>query len=582
MDLQKLITGLYDPLLRYHQKKSTFAADIVAGKDAAKLGDEISGSKHVKAFLDNLGDIKGDTTQLSDTFIAKWKNDEKFFIKNLEKDLAKNPKLAEQLNAAIKTNPNQVAVNLAKYEAGGLAALIPTVVAEPTKPTPPPQEDNSTKKNTAAPTTPKAAPAAVPATGTNPSVAPVTTAKPASEPTPPPPEVKLTDKQIKVGKQIARDLFEKLADKSDEEIVNRLDKDVVASILENLSAEAIEKFGVSKGEASGFSERIKDPELLHAITENFKRNPGFVRELAKASKESSDEPLSESKKNAARAFMKPILAKAEMLADDATLKQLESNLKLGNSKNPIMDMFAGLFGGSGGLGALFSGFVDKIKDFFAGFFGDKQVFSLRNTPGSMFPTVMVDQRARQFNERQNDIDRKLSNPRDMTAFITGNPPGYMIDEKEGPDGKVAQTKVWNGINIRTADAETMKVHPSVSTSLQAVQEADGSYRVPVVVKLNDLGKAENIRYVMMAKKDFDAYKNQVDSIAEAAGDNRSLKVSHYPAEQLAAEKRYASNITTIHPETGAVIAPSETPSAIAGVIPPKGPSANDPQYKKEA
>ena len=520
--------------------------------------------------------------ELAKMIIDRWRQDENL-LKKLDKDLA-DPAKSEKINQMLEKEPSKLKALVQSYDGNNMKALLTPVVAatnaEPTPAATAAQAPTQTNK----PRSPESVVGA--------SVAAEISSKQESVVAADKPHVKTDVQQSdqptsKDDKELLKRSFQTLAVASDEDIIDSINPRFVQSLLEGLSEDSVEKFGVDPKTASDFLKTIKgNPKLFNEITENFKRNPGFVRELAKASKESSDEPLSDSKKNAARAFITPILANAEILTDDAKLKRLEGDLKLGNSKSGFMDWFAGLFGGSGGLGALFSGIVDKIKDFFAGFSGDKPVLSLRSsTPGSMFPTVMVNVDNIHRNRMQARVDNQY-NPRDMTAFTLGKP-GYMIEEREGPDGKATQTKVWNGIDIKTADGKTMKVHPSVGT-LQAIQQADGRYRVPVINELDKNGVAAELKFVMMAKADFDAYKTQVDNIAEAAGDNRRLAASHYPAEQLAAEKeRYANNITTIHHETGVVtpvdgVYPAGLQPSGARTFPVSQPAGNEPQYKKEA
>lgn len=576
VDLTTLTRNLYYPLLRYHQRDGNDLSDVKkALDDAIVLGRQLQDRPNIMEFMNSLSGLNVDTTRLSDAIITKWKADPQFLNK-LERDLLGDREAAARLVNAIKNNPNNVASllnDMAQYNAGSLSTLAPVAAVNPAVASPAPQQNqprqagtstanpSTTRTSTGQParSAPAAGVAATPVTASPPTVAqPATTGTvPTTVSAPPQPT---TPEELVIGQQIARGVFESLADASDAQITQALTKDMVKNILTSMSRDAITKFGVSAQDANAFASTISDPNndaLLDRITRNFKNNPDFIRQLAKASKDSG-EPLSDTKKNAARAMMTPIMENPEKLAEDAYVKGLTRNLKMGNSNSPMMSMLSGMFGGMGGwLGQLMDGF----RRLFSGFFGGASVFSVVNTGGSMLPTIMVNRSAIEENRARAEADRS-ANPRDMTALSLNGQRFITVKEKDA-SGREIERQVPNTIEITTTDGKKVKAVPAVGVLL--AQQARGNFdpdtgrwiagpvHAWIVTGLNEDGGSSAVRRVTMSEAEFLRFKKQVDETSAKYGDGRPLAFENY-TEQDARRAGIVARIpvTIVNPQTGAV------------------------------
>jgi predicted DNA-binding ArsR family transcriptional regulator len=625
VDLVKLRKDLTDPLLRYHKRDGDDWGDVASAEfDAIKLARELLAKPNIMKFMDSLSGLSTDTSKLSDAIITKWKTDPQFLNK-LEGDLGKDPAAATRLIDAIKKDPNKVATSInamSQYNVGALATLAPLVVtpaaavapataspkpgaggsaAAPAKPVPA-QAQNRPAPQVApvATTTVRPADAGVPAPAApQPAAAAVPDAPAPTVPVATASSTPPSAEDLAKGQKFARDVFESLADAPDAEIAQVLTKDMVKTILTSMSQDAIAKFGVEAGVADAFKKRIEnDSELLNNITTNFRNNPEFIRQLAKASKDSG-EPISEAKKNAARAMMTPIMENPQNLAEDSYVKEMTGKLKLGNSKSPLMDMFAGMFGGLGGwLGQLMEGF----KRFFSGFFGDKKVFSVVSQGGSMLPSLMVNPRAIEENRLKYDTEAGVS-ARSMTALSLDGKRFITVKEK-GPDGKEIEKQVPNTIEITTIDGKKVKVVPAVGVLL--AQQAKGDYdpdtgrwvagpvNAWVVTGLNEAGGSSAVKRVTMSETEFLKFKKRVDEISVKDGDGRQLAFQNY-TEQDARKAGIVPRIqvASVNPQTGAVTDTVLRPTAQPASPAPAGPqsypvrpggtdAANDPELALKA
>lgn len=564
-DLETLANDLYNPLLRYHESKGTTVAGVNAPKasarlDAVKLGSDLLGKSNIMKLMDSLSGQNGDTVKLSDAIISKWKDEKNGgskFIDALNNDLGRDPAATARLIDAIKKDPNKIAANLngmTQYTPGSLATLIPAVAT----PAPAVVATNAPIATQPKPAAVRAAPVSIVASGpaTSGTTAPVGAPATAgggtivNQPAPP------VDTQ-----GIMRGVFESLADASDEKIVQSLNKGMVKSILTSMSQDAITKFGVSASDANGFKETIIDPDndrLLDRITKNFQSNPEFIRQLARASKDSG-EPISEMKKNAARSLMTPIMENPQKLAEDDYVKELTRNLKMGNSKSPFMDFFKNMFGE--GMGGWIGQFIEKIKSFFSGFSGNSKVFSVVSQPGSLLPSVLINQDAIAEN-RNRHYAQSTVGANDLTTF----PEPYKTVAVKGPDGKPKLDNDGKPMTEKVANTFKMQINGKDTEVVLArglmANEVKGhidpttnqfvpSNKVAFWGTKTDGGQPELLE---TTKAEFIKYKAAVDAASAKYGDGKQLAFTDYTEQDARASLRNQPQIqmASVDPQTGAV------------------------------
>lgn len=612
-DLEKQIN---DILLKYHHKGSGEPTLLEKGAikaDSYTLGVEILVHPNVKAFLNSLdtpanGKPQTDSTKLTAAIIDKWKTD-KNFIKNLDTDLA-DPKIRAKLTQAIQNNPDMIAQNISNYKAGNLAAIIPDVdvsasassgakaeakkdaTAEAAK-----AKLHVNKQAVKAPVADTVSPAAAAAgMGLAPNEEVVTrsssTKAPSSQP-------KQMSDEFKQG------VFESLADRSDEEIANAIDADMVKSIAKGMAKDAVTKYGVPSVAANAFAKKIAgsddpkdqagfDPQLSENIATNLKRNPEFVRQLAKSSKDKT--PLSKEMQDMAKGSMTSVMENPEDLTKDDYVKKLSRQMSSAQTMGGIGKMFSSLFGE--GFGAKLSGWfgqiMETIKNFFSGFSG-KPVLSMSTSGGSLLPNVLI--HTKNFQENQDNAAAFARyKPEDMKALPIAGADGKIFHEVVSKNAKGEEVKKQepNTITLKDADGKDVKVIPAVG-NLGAKQIAgnfgadgkfiEGNIRVPVVTGIDKNGQSTSIATITMTPVEFNKYKTQVDAEAQKRGGQfTALEFENYTAEDAIKQgKGKGLQIISVNAASGAVSEPATVnpnlsrPPAVSNVG-RNTPAVNDPEY----
>lgn len=516
-----------------------------------EFSSRIGENPALKALLDDVSDNNLlDSQSESDllTALAKeWKAHPDILGK-MNVDL-QNPETAQAIKTAIVKNPSGFSSVLPQYKAGNVSEFLASMPAAST-------------------------PSAAGASGTGP--------RPTSGPTPPNPEDD-------------RKALEALAAASNDDL-KRIDPTITKAIVRGLAASAKDRFGVNPAMTNGFAQRVEsDPVLLERITENFRRNPNFVRELAKAGldKTSPREPFL----TPARAAMTNLMANPHKLADDVYVKNMEARMKMATTmkEGNYKQLFSGIGGG-------FSAMAGQLESFFAGFQG-KSVLSMGNG-GGFLPHVLFDINA----FRSNMASYQRYSPEDMIAFPIKGKDGQffhqepVLDKKgqpiKGADGNPVTQKVPNTIEIRVATGEKVKVIPSQG-DLMAIQRAGsyiggkyvpGTYEVAVVTGIDDKGRSAKLDRIDMTPEQFADYKKQMEKLSGRTYPEQPYTEQTHQ-EVLEEKKRMAEavaqNTVKMDPKTGQVQMSPEVAAHFARpqrVVPAGKPDepANERRFEQSA
>lgn len=511
--------------------------------------------KSLKSFLEGISKdpslTKEQKSNLSSALEREWKANPDILGK-MNADL-QNPETAQDVKKAVIRNPDGFASTLPKYKDGNVNEFLAAIPPPPASSAAPASETKETEPH------------------------------PASGPTPPP------------DPEVARKKLEDLANTSNDDL-KRIDPTITKAIVLGLAASAKDRFGVNPAMTNGFAQRVEsDPVLLERITENFRRNPNFVRELAKAGldKTSPREPFL----TPARAAMTNLMANPHKLADDVYVKNMEARMKMATTmkEGNYKQLFSGIGGG-------FSAMAGQLESFFAGFQG-KSVLSMGNG-GGFLPHVLFDTNA----FRRNMESYQRNSPEDMIAFPIKGKDGQffhqepVLDKKgqpiKGADGNPVTQKVPNTIEIRVATGEKVKVIPSQG-DLMAIQRAGsyiggkyvpGTYEVVVVTGIDDKGRSAKLDRIDMTPEQFADYKKQMEKLS-----GRSYPEQPYTEqthqEVLEEKKRMAEavaqNTVKMDPKTGQVQMSPEVAAHFARpqrVVPAGKPDepANERRFEQSA
>ncbi len=490
--------------------------------------------------------------------------DEAALLTALAKEWKANPDILDKMNADLQNLETAQKIKKAITDnPGGFASTLPKYKDLPV---------NEFLASIPLPSAPSAAPASE------------TGSQPDSQPTPTPDPEKV---------------LKSLANARNDEIKAGITRDDVINIAKGLAASAKDRFGVDPAMTKGFAQRVEsDPVLLERITENFRRNPNFVRELAKAGldKTSPREPFL----TPARAAMTNLMANPHKLADDVYVKNMEARMKMATAmkEGNYKQLFSGIGGG-------FSAMTEQIGSIFAGFQG-KSVLSMGNG-GGFLPHVLFDINAFRSNMASYQAFSRNS-PEDMIAYpIKGKDGKFFHEEKvldkkgqpiKGADGNPVTQKVPNTIEIRVATGEKVKVIPSQG-DLMAIQRAGtttngkffpGTYEVVVVTGIDDKGRSAKLDRIDMTPEQFADYKKQMEKLSGRPYPEQPYTEQTH--QEVLAQKQQmaeavAQNTVKMDPKTGQVLMSPEVAAHFARpqrVVPPGTPDdpANAPEFHKRA
>lgn len=429
--------------------------------------------------------------KLVSAVIDKYNQDPKSLAR-LESDLAANPALAKRLEQSIKSNPAAIAERgIPAYTGGNLEAALNTAVPAPAaKPAAAPAAAPAADRR---PETPKpesadggkrrhSAPAAAPAA--SPSAAPVPVAAPAAAPSLSPAEMS--------------SIIDKLATGNDEYIKRVVDAQgpkLVNGLAHGMADMAREKFGVPATTADAFEKRIKDdPKLRESITENFKKNPDFVRQMAKMAQGGGDVP--DAMKEMARKEMDKLMQNPQLLADDKYVKDISRQMRMGNTMGRLSGFLQDTFGidmsgAMGGMGGFFQGIANWFKDFLGAFSGGG-VKDFLSQPSNK-NLGMFDKLSAGIGFAMNKANNQYHSPyegmrlRNEQPLAAADGSYFHTEMRKDAQGVETPHRVPNTIEVRTVNNTVHKVIPTAEP-LSFTRLPGGNYEIKLATDLKEGAK----------------------------------------------------------------------------------------------
>lgn len=542
--------------------------------ERGKLMTSVLTSKNLSGILDR---IDADTSisdankeKLLRSVADKYKKDPQA-IDRLEKDLAANPALAKRLEQAIKANPAAIAERgIPAYTGGNLESALNGAVpaAKPAAgPSPSPAAAPAGKKPDARPET--TAPATKPERHTtgrrhqaNPAAEPATPSGPAAAPAAP-----------SMNPADLKEILGTLAGAKNEEITKIVDAQgpkLVNGMAHGMADMARDKFGVPRETTDAFEKRIKDdPKLQQAITENFKRNPDFVRQMAKMAQGGGDVP--DAMKEMARKEMDKVMQNPQLLADDKYVKDVSRQMRMGNSMGRVAGFMQDTFGidMSGmmnGMGGFFKGIANWFKDFFGAFSGGG-VKDFLSQPSNK-NLGMFDKLSAGIGFAMNKANNTPSSQYESAylqnaGILAGKDGSYFHNEKRKDANGVESThRVPNTIDVRTVNGSVHKVVPT-EAPLEFKALPGGNYEIRMVTDMKEGAKPGDRPTVTGKSGPLVVTLDELKEIQRKTGElmkdqpQKNLRLQDVveaspPTRGLEASAPTTINKTTVDPQNGQV------------------------------
>lgn len=584
------IKDVYEPLERYYAKHPGATLDLTATPAAQSpiLLAQLLTSPNVSKLMDEVSKSASgkNTAKLQDAIIERYMAKGSTFLKDLDRDLGANPAAAATLAKQIQADPNKVALNVAKYTAGNLAAVVaagePAVAA--VKPS---------VVSAAAPATPRAEPvrtaraapeAAIPAAAA-PRAEPIAAAvKPATSTFTPEMEA-----------QIQRNTFIALAGKPDAEISVALSSPALVKGIAAGIADQATKMGVGAEYTKSFKDRMaRDPQLVDAFQKNLQQNPEFVRQMAKTMRDGGEMPAS--MKEIAKKTMQDVMEQPEKLADDGFVKRMSQGLSMkdGGGMGGMMGGLSSMFKGMGDMGGMFSGLasffqgiMDKIQSFIKEVSGGEWL-SRRNSGRDFFQAFSdtIDQTPNRLASEANAKKSMVIHPSIRDGKVEYAHAEPIRDEKGvirmGADGKELTGIKPNTFEVTTISGSKIQVLPA--TGVPAVRDAQGNYHMNVVTGMDDKRRPSEVQQVVLSVDQFRAYNANIKQYGDP-----SMPPQYTMADNNAANiVRVGANVTTV--DANGAIGKTINTAEVAAANPVRAqpastarplnePAVNDPEYQ---
>lgn len=418
-------------------------------------------------------------------------------LDRLEKDLADNPALAKKLEQAIKSNPAAIAERgIPAYTGGNLDAALNSAVPAAAPARKPGAAPSPAPSPAAAPADRKTEPATAPKTerpagggsrrhqapDAAPSSAPA--AAPAAAPTPNADGMKAIIESLATGDN---DTIKKIVEAQGPKLVNGL--------AHGMADMAREKFGVPATTADAFEKRIKDdPKLRESITENFKKNPDFVRQMAKMAQGGGDVP--DAMKEMARKEMDKLMQNPQLLADDKYVKDISRQMRMGNTMGRLSGFLQDTFGidmsgAMGGMGGFFQGIANWFKDFLGAFSGGG-VKDFLSQPSNK-NLGMFDKLSAGIGFAMNKANNQYHSPyegmrlRNEQPLAAADGSYFHTEMRKNAQGVETPHRVPNTIEVRTVNNTVHKVIPTAEP-LSFTRLPGGNYEIKLATDLKEGAK----------------------------------------------------------------------------------------------
>ncbi len=537
--------------------------------EQVKLTKDIGLNSNVRNLLKQsegkLGDVQRE--QVVTALAKKWQQDPSI-ISKLDSDLARNPAVGQKLQELVVKDPKAFTGGvLAKYNGSNL----PEVVAQATAPAAAPKPEVVAAATTPAAKsdpkpkaqeTPRRAPAAkapdTPAPVAAPAV-PSAADRPAASPPSAAPPATASPAPMSAGdRELFKQVFIEIAAEPDKKIAAAIDKDFVVGMAEGIAAQA-KKYGVEDGTSKAFVERIrKDPKLQQDIADNLKKNPDFIRELAKSMKDEK-EPA-DGIKNLAKQKMTEFMSEPEKLADSKYVSNLTSQMKMGST----MSGFGGILSKFGidlsGIGNFFQGVFDWVRNFVNEFTGGNFA-SMQSSGRGFFGAFQQSARNASMNA---DMEASMRGKLKVEPLIgaDGKPTYKHAEPKRDENGAVVgEQQVLNKIEVETMGGK-VKVLPT--SGAEAVRQPDGSYKVWLADTMDDQGRPQKLIQASMTADQFETYNANLRQYGDR---NNPPQYKMYDEATRGPQQKPALpeiNVTRVDRASGAVT---------------DAPTANDPRYR---
>lgn len=558
--------------------------------DRGKLVADIAVNPNVRNLLKQsegkIGDVQRE--QVITALAKKWQQDPSI-IGKLDSDLGKSPAVGQKLQDLVVKDPKAFTTGvLPKYNGSNLAEVVAQASPAPSAPKPdvvaaagvpaagksdakPKGQEPPKRAPTArAPDTPAPVAAPVPSPSADrPAAAPPTVAAPAAVPA----------ASMSAGdRELFKQTFIQIAAQPNEKIAAAIDKDFVVGMAEGIAAQA-KKYGVEDGTSKAFVERIrKDPKLQQDIADNLKKNPDFIRELAKSMKDEK-EPA-DGIKSLAKQKMTEFMSQPEKLADSNYVSSLTSQMKMGST----MSGFGGILSKFGidlsGVGNFFQKIFDWVRNFVNEFTGGNFA-SMQSSGRGFFQSF---QHSAQNASMNAEMEASMRGKLKVEPLIGANgKPSYthmepMRDDKgqilKNKDGSPADTPVQNKIEVETRGGK-IKVLPT--SGAEAVRQPDGGYKVWLAETMDDKGRPQKLIQANMTADQFETYNANLRQYGDR---------NNPPQYQMYDEAVRGPQQLPVRPETNRVIvdqrsgAVTDAPAANdRRYEPSREPAQNDPSVK---
>lgn len=299
--------------------------------------------------------------------------------------------------------------------------------------------------------------------------------------------------------QAKRDFFSEVSKLSDQEIASSLETRHIVQMADELANTAGTQYGVDNATAHGFHDRISgDPALQQSITENFKRHPEFVRQMAKQM--SGQESLPDNMKELARKEMSYLMQNPQKLGDDQYVKGMTSKMHMSGSMNGIASLFQGMGLDTSGMGGFFKGLFENIGRWFKDLFGSFShggVHQFLSQPSNQ-GLGMFEKMGRSVSYAMDKAGSSYHSPYELAAqqpVPRADGSYFHTESRTDKNGNVINREVANTIDLTTVNGTTHKIVPT-----------DGV----VPVKMNQDGTVE-MRLVTQIKRDADGAVRATDN-----------------------------------------------------------------------
>lgn len=543
-------------------------------------GDFASKSSY-NAVLGKIGSRINQEGQQSNFNENAAKNNKGGVLDKLAKDL-EDPTTKQSFRQALREHPEQVGTLFDDYADGKINLKQLSAQASLTVPAPSPVEAAVTDPEPAAsasavieqakPSKPKAAAHSHEQHKAEPMSQPAQDKTPAN-----------AAADLSAVKETARhEVLKGLAGLSDEQIQSSLEPRHVVQMADELANSAVDKYGVNAATAHGFHERISgDTKLQKDITENFKRHPDFVRQLAKQM--DGDGNVPQNMQEIVRKEMTNVMENPESLASDKYVKDATGMMKNSGMMSGIGNFLQGMGIDMGGLGDSLGGFFQNIMQWFqdlVGAFTNGGVANFLAQPSNQ-GLGMFDKFAAGIGFAMNQAGNTYHSPYELAAqeVLPSRDGSYFHKEMgKDKDGNPVERTVPNTLELTDAGGKTHKVIPTAGP-LPFEQVEGGNIKIRATT---DIKQGADGRVSATSTGDFVVTRAEGDRYLQALEDQTGQKIAlkQFGNEQKMAQQQPTDiQVTGVNGQTGNIeqtySLPKQGDIKVEPIAQPNNPAANN-------